>query len=103
MGNKEAVFWTAANEGYKEIVFDPRRLSDAQIIISVPYPNYLFYTKYDPKKFQDQLQNHLENPLRIKNITFREIDWVTDIHKKDVAFIGDPFSYLRKNSIKTKL
>lgn len=91
VGNKEAIAWIKENKNIKEIVFDPRRLTDGQIIISVPYLYYLFYTNYDPKAFQDQLQNHSTNPLKIKNLTFREIDWVKDYNKKDVVFIGDPF------------
>lgn len=92
VGNKEAVAWIEEENTRKEAVFDSRRFSNGQIIISVPYLYYLFYTKYDPKTFQALFNDQADNQLKINNFTFREINWRTDRSQSDVLFIGSPWT-----------
>ncbi|MFA5932958.1 MAG: glycosyltransferase family 39 protein [Microgenomates group bacterium] len=93
VGNKEVLAWIAENNNNKEeVVFDSRRFSNGQIIVSVPYLYYLFYTKYDPKAFQTLFNDHPDNQLKINNFTFRDIDWRTDRGQSDILFIGSPWT-----------
>lgn len=98
VGNKEAVEWIIGNQNFREIVFDPRRLSDGQIIVSVPHLYYLFYTKYDPLLYQKQ-----QNRVRIENLTVREINWPIERSKKGSLFIGSPFVIPEKDLEEAKI
>lgn len=98
VGNKEAIDWVIKNnKDNKETVFDPRRLSDGQTIVSAPYLYYLFYTKYDPGTFQDLLRDQRGSDLKINNFTFREINWRVDRGQKDTLFIGCQLSFPEKD------
>jgi len=59
-----------------------------------PYIYYLFYTQYDPKKYQKQakLTEHPEGDVgrveKLDNIVFREIYWPKDRFAKNTLYIG---------------
>lgn len=89
-GYKEAVKFITDNEKkYNKVVFTQK--------YGQPYIYYLFYTAYEPRKYQ--FQAHLiENPEgdvgrveKIDNIEFREIYWPSDRFTKNVLYIGDAY------------
>ncbi|MCL5783743.1 MAG: glycosyltransferase family 39 protein [Patescibacteria group bacterium] len=85
-GYREAVNFVQQNQGkYKSVVFTTK--------YNEPYIFYLFYTKYDPKKFQQQATfkgNGLDvgEVPKIDNIEFRPIYWPDDRSIKDTLFVG---------------
>ena len=90
--------------GYKEAMAYLQSHSQGKdkIIVTTkygqPYIFYLFYTRYDPARYQKQA--HLvENTNgdvgyveRIDNLEFREIYWPADRGIKKALFVGDEFS-----------
>lgn len=97
-GNKEAISYILQNQDkYQEIVFDPVRGVEGPYIVSVPYLYYLFYSDYDPQKYQNELKREGENSFGFDKLTFRPIDWRYDRHKKGVLFIGSPWSLPAKD------
>lgn len=89
-GYKEAVKYVLENgKNYQKIVFTQK--------YDQPYIYYLFYSQYDPRKYQAQAKL-TENPEgdvgrveKIDNIEFREIYWPGDRFAKNVLYIGDAY------------
>lgn len=89
--------------GYKEVVtFIKDKTDDYDRIVFTqqygqPYIYYLFYTAYDPQKYQAQakLIEHPEGDVgrveRIDNIEFRNLYWPGDRFEKNCLFIGDAY------------
>jgi len=79
-GTKQTVLYALANKDqYSEIVFDPYRGIEAPYIVNVPHMYILFYAKYDPLTYQNE-------------ITIRKINWRVDRAKKGTLFVGSPWS-----------
>lgn len=89
--------------GYKEMVSYIKPLVDSKnkVIVTTtygqPYIFYLFYTKYDPAKYQ-KIANLKEDPYgdvgeveRVDKIEFRKIYWPDDRAFKNSLFVGDEF------------
>jgi len=89
--------------GYREAVKDLAFLGKGKnkIVFTAkygqPYIFYLFYTKYDPRKYQEQAKLK-ESPVgdvgeveKIDNIEFRKIYWPADRGIENSLFIGDEF------------
>lgn len=91
VGNKEAIQWVLENEqDFYEVVFDSRRLSDGQTIVSVPHLYYMFYKKYDPDLYQKELANPKRVHSKVDKLLVRDINWRVDRIQKKVLFIGNP-------------
>lgn len=86
--------------GYKEVVNFIKDKTDEydQIVFTQkygqPYIYYLFYTQYDPKKYQTQA-NLIESPEgdvgrveKINKISFRDLYWPRDRFIKNTLFVG---------------
>lgn len=90
--------------GYKEAVktISEEGKGKDKIVVTIrygqPYIFYLFYTQYDPWKYQKQA--HLVESAngdvgyveKIDNIEFRDIYWPTDRGIKNSLFVGDEFA-----------
>lgn len=93
-GTKEALLYAIANQDkYKEIVFDPYRGIEAPYIVSIPDIYYLFYSKYDPAKYQSLTKTYGDEYYHFDKFTVRRTEWRADRSKKDVLFIGSPWSF----------
>lgn len=97
-GTKETVEYALANKDrYKEIVFDPYRGIEAPYIVSIPHMYILFYSKYDPAKYQKENKIRPGGSFGFDNFTIRKIDWRVDRLEKDTLFIGTPWSLPEKD------
>lgn len=92
-GTKETVVYALQNKDkYKEIVFDPYRGVEAPYIVSIPHMYILFYSTYDPKRYQTEPKTYGTESYSFDKYTIRKIDWRLDRNKKDTLFIGSPWS-----------
>ncbi|OGE43683.1 hypothetical protein A3B45_03275 [Candidatus Daviesbacteria bacterium RIFCSPLOWO2_01_FULL_39_12] len=97
-GTKETVLYALENkDNYREIVFDPYRGIKAQNIVSIPYMYLLFYSKYDPAKFQSEKKENQDGAFKFDKFAIRRIDWREDRYQKGVLFIGSPWSLPEKD------
>ena len=95
-GYKEAVNYVAEKRGdYSKVIFTQKYIQ--------PYIYYLFYTKYDPSKYQAQAEL-TEDPSgdvgkikRLDKIEFRNIYWPEDRYQKDYLFVGNPYELPEKD------
>lgn len=97
-GIREAVLYIKENQDkYSEVVFDTRHGVEGPYLISNPHMYLLFYTKYDPAKYQTIEKTYGSDPnnpfFNFDKYTFRYIDWPKDSVKKDTLFIGSPWSF----------
>lgn len=89
--------------GYKQVVnFVKDKTDDYDQIVFTqkygqPYIYYLFYTKYDPAKYQEQA-GLIESPEgdvgrveKIDNLSFRNIYWPGDRFLKNSLFVGTEY------------
>lgn len=97
-GYKEAVKFVEENgKNYERVVFTQK--------YGQPYIYYLFYTQYDPKKYQVQakLIEHPEGDVGrvegLDNIEFRDIYWPKDRFAKNTLFIGGPYELPEKDIV----
>lgn len=92
-GTKETVEYALANiEQYDEILFDPVRGVDGPYIVSIPHMYILFYSKYDPKIYQDEVKEQTGDAFKFGKFTIRPIDWRVDRARERSLFIGSPWS-----------
>lgn len=89
--------------GYKEVVnyIEPLVGGKERVIFTTkygqPYIFYLFYTQYDPARYQKQArlkenaQGDVGEVERIGKIEFRKIYWPDDRGIKNSLFVGDEF------------
>jgi len=89
-GYREAVeFIKDKTNDYDQVIFTQR--------YGQPYIYYLFYTAYDPSKYQPQAKligdpkGDVGRIERIDNIEFRDIYWPEDRDTKNTLFIGGPY------------
>lgn len=98
-GTKEAALYAIKNKNqYKEIVFDPNRGIEGPYIVSIPDYYLLFYSKYDPKMYQNEKKVNItisptEAIIGFDKFTIRRIKWPEDKNKKDTLFIGSPWDF----------
>lgn len=85
-GHKEAIQYVEENKyKYDQVVFTNK--------FNQPYIFYLFYTKYDPAKYQKQSVLISKGPdvgevPRIDNIEFRALNWPQDRSIKNTLYVG---------------
>ncbi|MDP3973534.1 MAG: glycosyltransferase family 39 protein [Candidatus Daviesbacteria bacterium] len=92
-GTKETVLYALENKDkYREIVFDPYRGIEAQNIVNIPYMYVLFYSQYDPVKFQTEQKENQGEIFKFDKFVFRRIDWRQDRLKRGILFVGSPWS-----------
>ncbi len=94
-GTKESVLYAIEHQGeYSEIVYDAYRGIDAPYIVNVPHLYILFYAKYDPHKFQQEVANLSTggDSAHFDKYTIRHIDWNLDNENKGKLFISSPWS-----------
>lgn len=92
-GTKDTVEYALVNKNkYKEIVFDPYRGIEAPYIVSIPHMYILFYSKYDPAIYQQENKTRPDGSFGFDKFTIRRIDWRVDRNKKEILFIGSPWS-----------
>jgi 4-amino-4-deoxy-L-arabinose transferase-like glycosyltransferase len=100
---------TTTQYGYREVVnsIAPKVSTYQRIIFTPkygqPYIYWLFYTKYDPRGYQQQAKL-TESPVgdvgrieKIDNIEFRDIYWPSDRGLGKSLFIGDEFDLPKKD------
>lgn len=92
-GTKEAVLYAIANyDKYDEIVFDPARGITGPYTINVPHEYFLFYSKYDPAKYQNIERKFDNNAYSFDKITVRHIDLSLETNGKNILYISSPWS-----------
>lgn len=97
-GTKETVLYALDNKHkYQEIIFDPYRGIEAPYIVNIPHMYILFYSRYDPKTFQKEILDFPKSGAHFDKFTIRPINWREDRLKKDVLFIGSPWSLPEKD------
>lgn len=97
-GTKESILDALANkEKYQEIVYDPYRGVEAPYIVNIPYMYILFYSQYDPAKFQTEPKQSNPDLYKFDKFTIRKIDWRMDRNKVGTLFIGSPWSLPEKD------
>lgn len=105
-GTKEAVLYALENKDkYQEIVFDPKRGVEYGDVISVPHMYILFYSQYDPAKYQQEVNNFTSSEAHFDKFTIRDINWrnTGDQQKRGVLFIGSPWSLPEKELKKEEI
>ena len=91
-GIKEAVTYAIENqEKYREIVFDPIRGVAAPNIYGLPQAYVLFYSSYDPMKYQQE-EKDKNGVFGFDKYKFRPIYWPDDRDDFGTLFIGSPWS-----------
>lgn len=83
--------------GYKDIIsyvsrvkenYDHIYISD-EVPMDQSYIFYLFYTKYDPAKYQERVKRGtLDYSLQLDNLTFKKIDWSKDSTISKTMIVG---------------
>jgi hypothetical protein len=74
-----------------------------------PYIYYLFYSKYDPKKYQETDHFNQINQYdvgyvdQIDNIYFEKLDWTSDLNTKNSLTIGNPYTLNLDYADKSKI
>jgi hypothetical protein len=99
--NKDSKLWFY---GYKQVMeefigkesqYDSIKIEQS---FAQPYIFYLFYSKYDPAKYQAQnsYQEVSEFDVgyvtRIDNIVFEKLEWTSDLNVKNSLTIGSPYT-----------
>lgn len=107
-GTKESVLYAINSKNkYHEIVYDPYRGIEAPYIVNIPYMYILFYSKYDPFHYQNEVKKYGNDFFRFDKFTTRRINWREDRDKKGTLFIGSPWSLplqdLKTNEILKKI
>ena len=84
-GYKEVVKFVKDKTGnYDKVVFTQK--------YGQPYIYWLFYTKYDPQKYQSQAK-------LIDNIQFRDIYWPKDRFIKKTLYVGGPYELPKEDIV----
>lgn len=92
-GSREVVEYILANQGsYEKIVFDPNRGLEGPYLVNVPHLYLLFYSKYDPTKYQNIKKEFKENSFVFDKYEIRNIYWPNDRFSKDTLFVGTVWS-----------
>ncbi|MDO8569955.1 MAG: glycosyltransferase family 39 protein [Candidatus Daviesbacteria bacterium] len=105
-GTKEAVLYALENKNqYQEIVFDPKRGVEYGDVVSVPHMYILFYSQYDPAKYQTEVGNFTSSEAHFNKFTIRDINWrdTGDQQKRGTLFIGSPWSLPEKELKKEEI
>lgn len=97
-GTKQTVEYALTHKDkYQEIVFDPSRGIEAPYIVSIPHMYVLFYSQYDPAKYQRENKVRPDGSFGFNKFTIRPIDWRVDRATKQTLFIGSPWSLPEKD------
>lgn len=93
-GTKQSVEYVLENKDkYQEIVYDPNRGVIGPDIVGVPHAYILFYSKYDPARYQNLPKYSDNKTFKFDKFTIRRIVWAQDRYKKNILFIGSPWSF----------
>lgn len=79
---------------YEKVIIDPRFGSRGQNIYGVPHLYFLFYSRYNPRKYQLD-PRRLNDNGNFENFIFEPINWQHYNSKNDYLFIGSPWSFIR--------
>lgn len=104
---------STSQDGYREVINAtlPLRKDDTKVIFTQsygqPYIYWLFYSKYDPSKYQKQ--NHMVDDsfgdvgkvASLDQIEFREIYWPKDRELKKTLYVGNEFDLPYKDITET--
>ncbi|MBI3485371.1 hypothetical protein HY025_00335 [Candidatus Daviesbacteria bacterium] len=97
-GTKESVLYAISHKDqYSEVVYDPKRGTEAGDVVSIPHMYILFYSKYDPATYQQEVKNFKQDFVHFDKYTIRAINWAYDRKKIGVLFIGSPWSLEEKD------
>ncbi len=97
-GTKQTVEYALKHKDeYQEIVFDPVRGTQGPYIVSVPHTYVLFYSKYDPVKYQTEQKRVTDDSFSFDKFTFRGVNWTEDRKKYGTLFIGSTWSLPQKD------
>lgn len=103
-GTKETVLYALQHKDkYQEIVYDASRGIEAPYIVNIPHMYILFYSQYDPIKFQQEVKDFPIKGAHFDKFTIRPIDWRVDSSKKGTLFIGSPWSLPSEDSEHVKV
>lgn len=92
-GTKESILYALNNlEKFDQIVYDPVRGVDGPYLVNAPHAYILFYSKYDPQKYQDEIKREGDGSFGFGKFTVRSIYWPADQSLENSLFIGSPWS-----------
>jgi len=92
-GTKETVIYALQNQDkYSEIIFDARRGIKAPSLINVPHLYVLFYSKFDPKKYQNIPKIDKEGVFSFDKYTVRNVEWSEDKNMRNTLIIASPWN-----------
>lgn len=101
-----AIFANTHQKEYESIFIDPRFGTEGPYTFGVPYMYFLFYSQYDPKIYQNNIQR-ITGGTDFENYKFLEINWQNYNHPSNNLFIGSPWSFplqsLRPEQIKLQV
>lgn len=92
---------------YDEVIFDIRRGVDAPSMVSNPFVYLLFYSKYDPRKYETvkKVYNIYEDEpyYHFDKYTFGYIEWFRDGEKENTLLVGSPWSFPKEEDLGSRL
>jgi len=106
-GLREVVYSVLkVEDGYDKIFFDTRRVDDTRHSVSNPFMYLLFYSKYDPFKYQniEKIYNKegRDPYFEFDKYIFGNINWVSDSKMEKTLFVGSPFSFPPKDELESQ-
>lgn len=108
-GLREAVFAVLKyQDKYEKVIFDIRRGVDGPYMVSNPHMYFLFYSKYDPRKYQTiekvkDIYPDDEPYFTFDKYSFGYINWYRDSLLKKTLLVGSPWSFLDEKILGDRL
>ncbi|BCX14759.1 MAG: hypothetical protein KatS3mg088_442 [Patescibacteria group bacterium] len=95
-------------DNYEKIIFDIRRGVDGPYMVSNPHMYLLFYSKYDPSKYQTikkvfNVYGDSEPYFAFDKYSFGYINWYRDSKYKNTLLVGSPWSFPKEEDLGNKL
>lgn len=92
---------------YDKVIFDIRRGVDGPYMVSNPHMYLLFYSKYDPEKYQtiEKIRDiYQDEPyFSFDKYAFGYINWYRDSLNKNALLVGSPWSFPDEKVLGDKL
>ncbi|MCM8832094.1 MAG: glycosyltransferase family 39 protein [Candidatus Omnitrophica bacterium] len=104
-GWREAIYAVIKYEkDYDKIIFDIRRGVDGLHIVSNPHMYLLFYSKYNPARYQAlekvyNLYGDNEPYFGFDKYSFGYINWYRDSNYKNALLVGSPWSFPKEEEL----
>lgn len=103
-GTKQVVNYILDRQDkYETIIFDPNRGVIGPYIVNIPHEYLLFYSQYDPYKYQREEKKHGDNYYQFGKYVFKPINWADDGDDTNTLLVGSPWSFPSKEQLGSKL